>query len=55
MLEEFETSIDDLTLIPSRGGVYEVVVDGELIYSKKATGRHVEPDEILETIRKRAT
>jgi len=25
-------------LIPSGGGVFEVVVDGKLIYSKKATG-----------------
>ncbi len=27
-------------LIPSRGGVFEVEIDGELIYSKKATDRH---------------
>ena len=40
-------------IIPSRGGVFEVVVDGELIYSKKATGRHAEPDEILKTLRSR--
>ena len=40
-----------MTLIPSRGGVFEVEVDGALAYSKKATGRHGEPDEILKTIR----
>ena len=37
--------------MPSRGGVYEVTVDGTLVYSKKATGRHAEPDEILKSIR----
>jgi hypothetical protein len=31
--------------------VFEVVVDGNLVYSKKATGHHGDPDEILETIR----
>ena len=40
-------------IIPSRGGVFEVTVDGELIYSKKATGRHAEPEEILKTLRAR--
>jgi len=32
-------------LIQSSGGVFEVVVDGELVYSKKATGTF--PDEML--------
>lgn len=43
-----------MKIIPSKGGVYEVAVDGELVYSKKATGRHAEPDEILEAIRARS-
>jgi selenoprotein W-related protein len=32
-------------MIPSGGGVFEVVVDGKLVYSKKATGEF--PDEAL--------
>jgi len=32
-----------VTLIESSGGVFEVTVDGKLVYSKKATG--VFPDE----------
>jgi hypothetical protein len=28
-------------------------VDGELVFSKKATGHHAEPEEILKTIRSR--
>ncbi len=38
-------------MLPSKGGVFEVVVDGRLIYSKKATGRHAEHDEVLASIR----
>jgi predicted Rdx family selenoprotein len=34
--------------------VFEVVVDGDLIYSKKATGKHADPEEVLSKIRARA-
>ncbi len=53
LLEEFEHQIESLTLIPSKGGVFEVIVDGSLVYSKKATGRHAEYDEVAGPIRDR--
>ncbi len=37
-------------LIRGSGGVFEVTLDGRLIFSKKATGRFPEPSEILEQI-----
>ena len=40
-------------IVPSRGGVFEVEVDGELVFSKKATGRHADYDEILKKLRTR--
>jgi selenoprotein W-related protein len=33
-------------LIKGRGGVFEVTLGDELIYSKKATGRFPEPGEV---------
>lgn len=54
ILEEFEPSISEFILIPSRGGVFEVTVDGDLIYSKKATRRHADPEEVLQALRSRA-
>lgn len=36
----------EVELIESGGGVFEVVRDGELIYSKKRTGRHAEWEEV---------
>jgi selenoprotein W-related protein len=33
--------------VKSRGGVFEVTLDGELVYSKKASGRHPEPGEVV--------
>jgi predicted Rdx family selenoprotein len=31
--------------------VFEVEVDGNVVFSKKAAGRHAEPDEIQKKIR----
>lgn len=53
LLNEFERDIENLTLIPSGGGVYEVVVDGDLIYSKKATGEHAEYEQVAAPLRER--
>ena len=39
--------IKSILLLPSSGGRFEVMVDDELIYSKKATGRHANPGEIV--------
>ncbi|GAB4560538.1 MAG: hypothetical protein Kow0047_07250 [Anaerolineae bacterium] len=50
LLADFEPHIEELTLIPSDGGVYEVEVDGDLVYSKKQTGRHAEYDEVKRAI-----
>jgi selenoprotein W-related protein len=41
----------EVTLVPSSGGVFEVTVDGKLVFSKKALGRHAEPGEVLELIK----
>jgi selenoprotein W-related protein len=41
IFEEFGQE-HEILLIPSSGGVFEVTVGDELVYSKKATGRHAE-------------
>lgn len=48
LLSNYQHVIDALTLKTGSAGVYDVVVDGELIYSKAETGRHAEPGEVLE-------
>jgi len=40
----------DAKLIPGSGGQFEVVLDGKLIFSKKALGRHAEAKEVLDQI-----
>ncbi len=51
LLEEFEHKIRNIKLIPSRGGVFEVVADGDLIYSKKETGEHAEYEDVAGPLR----
>jgi len=41
----------EVEMIPSSGGVYEVTVNGKLVFSKRALNRHAEPGEVLELIR----
>ncbi len=40
-------TVGEVRLVPSGGGAFEVTVDGTLIYSKKETGHHPNPDDIL--------
>lgn len=39
--------------MPGSRGRFEVVVDGDLVYSKAATGRHAEPGEVVDLVRER--
>jgi hypothetical protein len=41
-------------MIPSRGGRFEVVADGEPIFEKSKLGRHVKPGEILSLLEKKS-
>lgn len=50
ILGKFEHYIDDVTLIPSRGGVFEVTAGDTLVFSKKALERHAEIGEVLESL-----
>jgi selenoprotein W-related protein len=50
ILDKFEHYIDDITVIPSRGGVFEVIVGDKLVFSKIELGRHATIDEVLESI-----
>ena len=46
LIKEFEPQVESWTLIPGGGGAFEVKVDGELVYSKLATGRHTSSEEL---------
>ena len=47
LLGDYQHVIDDLKLIPGGGGVFEIMVNDELMFSKKSLGRHAEEGEVL--------
>jgi len=42
----------DAQLEEGRGGIFDVIVDGKKIYSKHATGRHANPDEVINLMKR---
>ena len=53
LLTKYQHVIDELRLVTGSKGVFDVEVDGEVIFSKHAEGRHAEPGEVLERFRAR--
>jgi selenoprotein W-related protein len=47
LLTNYQHVIEDLRLVTGDDGVFDVVVDGQLVYSKHETGRYAEPGEVL--------
>jgi selenoprotein W-related protein len=52
LLKNYEHLIEEITLVPSDGGKFEVTANGQLLYSKLETKRHAEPGEVLGLVRK---
>jgi predicted Rdx family selenoprotein len=52
LLFRYQHVIDELRLVTGSKGIFDVEVDGKMLYSKKAEGRHAAPGEVLERFRK---
>jgi len=52
LLKHYEHLIEEIKLIPSDGGKFEVTVNGQLLFSKLETHRHAEPGELVGLVRK---
>ena len=39
--------------MPGKGGVFEVTLDGELLFSKKELKRHADPGEVVGLLEER--
>ena len=50
LLTTYKQQIQDLKLIPSKGGCFELTIDGELVYSKLKTKEFPEEKWVLETV-----
>ena len=53
LLTTFTSEIGELVLIPGTGGVFEVRVDAEIIWSRAGKGRFPEITELKQLVRDR--
>jgi selenoprotein W-related protein len=53
LLTTFEVEVGEVALVPGRGGVYDVRVNGEIVYSRKAHGRFPGIKELKQLVRDR--
>jgi selenoprotein W-related protein len=53
LLQGWAPILETIELLPSSKGRFEVTVDGELVFSKAALGRHAEPGEVAGLVRER--
>jgi selenoprotein W-related protein len=54
VLSELKQKISSWELEPSSGGCFELTIDGELIYSKLATGQFPDEDTLMAEVARRA-
>ncbi len=50
LLEHFRGKVEEVKLITSSGGVFEVTVNDEKVYSKKETGEFPDPQAVIKQI-----
>lgn len=53
LLNTFEAEVGEMTLRPGKGGVFEVRVNGDTVWSRKEQGRFPEAAELKQLIRDR--
>jgi selenoprotein W-related protein len=53
LLTTFETELGEVALVPGTGGIFDVYLDEELIYSRKREARFPESKELKQLIRDR--
>lgn len=51
LLSDYQHVIEDLRLVTGANGVFDVTVDGQMLYSKEELDRHADPGEVLELFR----
>jgi selenoprotein W-related protein len=53
LLTTFESDIRSVSLVPGSGGILEIRLNGELLFSRKEAGRFPEAKEIKQLVRDR--
>lgn len=51
LLTTFESELGEVALVPGTGGIFEVIVDDEIIWSRKEKGRFPDIKELKQLVR----
>jgi predicted Rdx family selenoprotein len=51
LLHDYQHVIEELRVVTGSKGVFDVVVDGQVLFSKHQMGRHADPGEVLTLFR----
>jgi predicted Rdx family selenoprotein len=51
LLEEHEHEIGAIEVVTGDGGVFDVHVDGTLVFTKSMLGRYPDPDDVIPLVR----
>jgi selenoprotein W-related protein len=51
LLEEMEDVIGTVEVVTGKGGIFDVHVDGDLVFEKAMLGRYPDPDDVLPLVR----
>ena len=51
ILEEWEGVVGAVEVVPGANGIFDVHVDGELVFTKSMLGRYPEPDDVAPLLR----
>ncbi len=53
LLQTFSTDLASVTLIPGTGGIYEIAVDGEILWERKQDGGFPDAAQLKQRLRDR--
>jgi predicted Rdx family selenoprotein len=51
ILDEWEADVTAIEVVPGANGIFDVHVDGDLVFTKSMLGRYPQPDEVVPLLR----
>jgi selenoprotein W-related protein len=55
LLGEHEGDLSAVEVVPGVGGIFDVHVDGALVFTKSMLGRYPDPDDVIPLVRAKLT
>jgi selenoprotein W-related protein len=53
ILEEWEESVGAVEVVTGADGIFDVHVDGDLVFTKAMLGRYPDPDDVVPLLREK--